>query len=86
MKPLFENVLVEVDKQKELKGGLEVTGGDILTGTVLAVGDGTPDWPVMACQVGDRIRWRRNAGHKIKYKDKDCVILNERNRDIIVKL
>lgn len=86
MKPLFENVLVEIDKQADLTGGLEFTGGDILTGTVIDVGDGTPDWPVMACKPGDRVRWRRNAGHKIEYKGKDCVVLNERNRDIILKL
>lgn len=86
MRPLFENVLVAIDEQETTESGLEMTGQVMLTGTVIDVGDGTPEWPKMVCRKGDRVRWTRNAGHKIDYNGLNCIILNERRGDIIARL
>lgn len=86
MKPLFENVLVEIDKADEFENGLESVNEVSLRGTVLDVGEGTPSWPRMVCKPGDRVQWLRNAGHRVDFEGKECIVLNERKGDIILKL
>lgn len=88
MQPLFENVLVRVDTREEKSGTYETVAKDeeLLTGTVIAVGQGSVAWPNMAVKVGDRIRWHRNAGEKEMIDRKLHRFLNERKGDIIAIL
>lgn len=88
MRPLFENVLVKRDSLEDVSGDYDTIKREreVTTGIVVAVGDGTVDWPNMTCQVGDRIQWHRNSGESIVLDKVPHVMLNERKREIIAVL
>ena len=76
-------VLVKLDeKQRKNTSGLDMPNREVVTGEVLSVGDGSPGWPVMKCEKGQRIKWHRHQGEKIKVGGVECIILNEEKREI----
>lgn len=84
--PICENVLAEIDSVTVTDSGLETPSAIENTGTVISVGQGTPDWPEMYCKPGDKIKWHRNSGERVEVEGKPCIILNERKREIQGKI
>lgn len=90
MKPLFTNVLVRLDTQEDINNhnGLVIPtkSNDITTGTVVSVGAGTPDYPVMVCQPGWRIKFHKNSGERENIEGVEYIVLDEQRKHIIGQL
>jgi co-chaperonin GroES (HSP10) len=76
-------ILVKLDeKQIKNTAGLNMPNREVLTGEVISVGNGSPGWPEMKCKVGQRIKWHRHSGERLKVDGVECIILNEEKREI----
>lgn len=84
--PMFNYILVEKDKEKEVStGGIfipEQSQEKPSTGTVVAVGDGVWDdekntFRPLTVKVGDRILFGKLAGQTIKFNNEEKTLLKE---------
>ena len=75
MKMVRDKVLVEVDKSTG-SSVIILTDPPKIRGTVLAVGPGTKDDP-MLLQPGQRVQFFENAGTPLPYDDKEYLVLRE---------
>ena len=79
IQPLFDNVIVELDEQKEVtKGGIlipEDTRENSSTGTVIAVGEGIED------DSGNRIPMRVKTGDRIFFLRDKGIAINQVNQN-----
>lgn len=79
MKPLNTHVLLEIDKPKnKTKGGLLLSESEqkLDVGVVLEVGEGTDEYQ-MKLKKGDKVKYHTNAGTKIDYCGKLCILISE---------
>ena len=93
IKPIRDRILVKpAEVETQTQSGIYIPNGDTdkpLQGTVVAVGTGKVTEDGIECPIevqdGDTVIYTKYAGHKVKIKDTDYVVLKEEDILVIIE-